>query len=63
MSDTSKPPIDPDVDPTKPMEAKVIDGAVVISDPPPLAVELTADAAEISGLRLLDAADRARKSH
>ena len=48
-------------DPSKPMVPKVVDGRVVIQDPPPVAMDLTADAAEISGLRLMDAADKARK--
>ena len=43
------------------MVPKVVDGRVVIQDPPPVAMDLTADAAEISGLRLMDAADKARK--
>ena len=48
-------------DPTKPMSPKAVDGAVVVKDPPEAAMDLTPDAAEISGLRLIDAADRARK--
>lgn len=36
-------------------------GVVEVKDPPEAAMNLTADAAEISGLRLIDAADRARK--
>jgi len=55
---TSKPP---PPDPTKPMSPRAVDGAVVVKDPPEAAMDLTADAAEISGIRLLDAADRARK--
>ena len=54
-----KPP--PPSDPTKPMSPKAVDGAVVVKDPPEAAMDLTADAAEISGLRLIDAADEARK--
>jgi hypothetical protein len=50
-------------DPAKPMSPRSVDGAVVIQDPPEAAMDLTADAAEISGIRLLDAADRARKRH
>ncbi len=36
-------------------------GAVVIENPPNPRLHLTADAAEISGIRMLDAADKARK--
>ncbi|WP_292130448.1 hypothetical protein [Brevundimonas sp.] len=43
------------------MTPRAVDGRVVIQDPPPAAMDLTADAAEISGLRLIDAADKARK--
>lgn len=48
---------------TDPLNPKPVDGNVVVQDPPEAAMNLTADAAEISGLRLLDAADRARKQH
>lgn len=44
-----------------PLTPKARHGVVVIKDPPEAAMNLTADAAEVSGLRLLDAADRARK--
>lgn len=50
-------------DPTKPMSPRAVDGAVVVKDPPEAAMDLTADAAEISGLRLIDAADKARKRY
>lgn len=53
----------PAPDPTKPMSPRAVDGAVVIKDPPETAMDLTADAAEISGLRLIDAADKARKRY
>ena len=46
---------------TEPLTPKPVDGAVEVKDPPEAAMNLTADAAEISGLRMLDAADRARK--
>lgn len=46
---------------TKPLTPKATYGVVEIKDPPESAMNLTADAAEISGLRLVDAADRARK--
>ena len=48
-------------DPTVPLNPRAVDGIVVVKDPPEAAVDLTADAAEISGLRLLDEADKARK--
>ena len=50
-------------DPTKPLSPRAVNGAVVVKDPPEAAMELTADAAEISGLRLIDAADKARKRY
>jgi hypothetical protein len=46
---------------TDPLTPKPVDGTVVVKDPPEAAMNLTADAAEISGIRMLDAADRARK--
>lgn len=46
---------------TDPLTPKATHGRVEIKDPPESAMNLTADAAEISGLRLVDAADRARK--
>jgi hypothetical protein len=46
---------------TDPLTPKARHGVVEIKDPPEAALELTADAAEITGLRLVDAADRARK--
>jgi len=48
---------------TKPLTPKPVDGTVVVEDPPEAAMNLTADAAEISGIRMLDAADQARKQH
>ena len=47
-------------DPTIPMKPEAVDGAVELVDPPEQRMTLTADAAEISGLRLMDAADKAR---
>lgn len=44
-----------------PLRVEIIDQTVVITEPEDCAVSLTADAAEISAMRLLDAADRARK--
>lgn len=46
---------------TDPLTPEAQDGTVVVKDPPEAAMNLTADAAEISGIRMLDAADRARK--
>lgn len=53
----------PDRNPTitDPLTPAVEDGLVVIVDPPETAMEMTADAAEISGIRLLDAAAKARE--
>ncbi len=48
-------------DPTVPLDPKVVDGSVEMIDPPETAMAFKADAAEISAMRLLDAADRARK--
>ena len=58
MSQRPPKPDDLIVDPLTPAP---VDGVVVIKDPPETAMTLTADAAEISGIRMLDAADRARK--
>ncbi|RZJ02575.1 MAG: hypothetical protein EON89_14710 [Brevundimonas sp.] len=58
MSQRPSKPDDLIVDPLTPTPE---DGAVVVKDPPEAAMTLTADAAEISGLRMLDAADQARK--
>jgi len=55
------PPIPPEDLITEPLTPEPTDGVVVVKDPPEAAMNLTADAAEISGIRLLDAADRARK--
>ena len=54
-------PNKPAPDPGKPMVPKAVDGRVIIQDPQAAAMDLTDDAAEISGLRLIDAADKARK--
>lgn len=45
---------------TQPLTPTAKHGVVIVKDPPEAAINLTADAAEISGLRLVDAADRAR---
>ena len=46
---------------TQPLTPTAKHGIVVVKDPPDAAMSLSPDAAEISGLRLVDAADRARK--
>ena len=46
---------------SEPLEPEPLAGVVKIVDPPEVAMILTADAAEISALKLLDAADRARE--
>lgn len=56
----SKSPVPTDDIITDPLTPKAADGAVVVKDPPESAMNRTADAAEISGIRLLDAADQAR---
>lgn len=55
----SDDPDDPII--TAPMEPKSVDGEVHAVDPPPAKLKMTPDAAEISGIRLLQASDRARK--
>jgi len=55
MSDKPAP------DPTKPMSPQAVDGAVVVKDPPNAEMQMTPDEADISGIRMLDAADEARK--
>lgn len=57
---TKRPAVPEDII-TDPLTPQPVDGAVVVKDPPEAEMNLTADAAEISGLRLMDAADRARK--
>jgi hypothetical protein len=57
----TKPSPDPEDIITDPLTPEAVDGSVVVKDPPAAAMNLTADAAEISGLRMLDAADQARK--
>lgn len=46
---------------TEPLTPTAKYGVVEVKDPPEAAMNLSANAAEVSGLRLLDAADRARK--
>lgn len=54
---------DCETDPTivDPLKPKPVDGLVEVRDPPEKPMSLTPDAAEITGIRLLDAADQARK--
>lgn len=44
----------------EPMAPRAVGGRVRVVDPPPAEMVLTADAAEISALRMLQAADKAR---
>lgn len=46
---------------TEPLDPKSVHGEVHAVDPPPAKLKMTPDAAEISGIRLLDAAERSRK--
>ena len=48
---------------TEPLCPTVLNRAVVVIGPGPVALAMTADAAEVSGLRLLDAAARARQDY
>jgi len=53
-----KPAVD---DPRQgPLNPAAGDGVVVVQDPPNAAMHMTPDEADISGIRMLDAADRAR---
>jgi hypothetical protein len=47
---------------TDPLKPEAVDGLVEAIDPPESKLKMTADAAEISGLRLMDAADKARRN-
>jgi hypothetical protein len=58
MSATERPDDDLITDPLTPEAG---DGEVVVKDPPEAAMRLTPDAADISGIRMLEAADKARK--
>ncbi|KQW80883.1 hypothetical protein [Brevundimonas sp. Root1279] len=58
MSDPERP--DDDLI-TEPLTPEAGDGEVVVKDPPAAAMRLTPDAADISAIRMLDAADKARK--
>jgi hypothetical protein len=46
---------------TEPLEPKSVNGEVHAVDPPVAKLRMTPDAAEITSIRLLDAADRARR--
>lgn len=54
-------PAQPDDLITEPLTPEAVDGVVVVRDPPEAAMSLTADAADISAIRMLEAAERARK--
>ena len=54
------PPQDPPIT-RKPLTPKAGGGSVRVIDPPEIAITLTPDAAEISGLRLIAEADEARR--
>ena len=45
----------------KPLTPQAGEGCVTVVDPPEVAITLTPDAAEISGLRLIAEADEARR--
>ena len=45
---------------TDPMEPRVQPGAVIVMGPGPVAMAFTPDAAEMSAIKLLDAASKAR---
>ena len=44
-----------------PLNPVAQDGRVEVRDPPEAAMHMTAEEADLSGIRLLDAADRARR--
>ncbi len=56
MTDPKKTPVTVD-----PMTPEAVDGYVEAIDPPEAKLKMTADAAEITGIRLLDAAAKARE--
>lgn len=58
----SKSKTPPDKLITAPLTPRAVKGEVEIKDPPEAAMNLTAHAAEVSGLRMLDAADDARRN-
>ena len=57
---TDLPAQDPPIT-RKPLTPKAAEGSVTVIDPPEVAITMTPDAAEISGLRLIAAADEARR--
>lgn len=57
----TKPKTPPHQTITEPLTPKAVKGEVVVKDPPEAAMNLTAHAAEVSGIRMLDAADNARR--
>ncbi len=54
------PPADPPIT-RKPLTPLAGEGCVRVIDPPEVAITMTPDAAEISGLRLIAEADEARR--
>ena len=57
---TADAPDEPQIQ-RKPLMPKAGEGVVTVVDPPSVAITMTADAAEISGLRLIAEADEARR--
>jgi hypothetical protein len=45
----------------EPLDPKAVDGYVEAIDPPEAKLKMTADAAEVSAIRMLDAAAKARE--
>lgn len=58
MSDKTPNPQDPRQGPLDPAAG---DGVVIVKDPPNAEMQMTPDEADISGIRMLDAAEEARK--
>lgn len=56
MTQPAEPPVIVD-----PLDPKAVDGYVEAIDPPDAKLKMTADAAEISAIRMLDAAAKARE--
>jgi len=59
---TQKPEAPADDPRQGPLNPTGRDGLVVVENPPGKAMHMTPDEADISGIRMLDAADRARKA-
>ena len=58
----SKPTPDPKTIIHKPLTPEPVEGLVKIENPPAEPIIMTADAADMSAIKLLDAADEARKT-